>query len=110
MIVRLSHQINRPIRNHLFLHFQADLVLVTDWLYRPADSLESHLAWTVLSSLDWAEGGLLSYDQHVTTAVTVVEADWPINQSTNQRPVTTRVAGHLGPPGYGLVTMTNIVR
>ena len=35
-------------------------------------------------------------------------ADWPINQSTNQRSVTTRVAGHLGPPGYGLVTMTNI--
>ena len=89
---------------------QADLGLVTDWLYRPADSLESQLARTVLSSLDWAEGGLLSYDQHVTTAVTVVEAamahscqgtyvgnlrnnkrhfDWPIGptQWTNQRSV-----------------------
>ena len=80
---------------------QADLVLVTDWLYRPADSLESHLARTVLSSLDWAVTTGLSYDQHVTTAVTVVEAAMAHSCPSGS---------HLGSshPGYGLVTMTNI--
>ena len=73
----------------MFLH-QVDLGLVTDWLYRPSDSLDSHLVRTVLS-----------YDQHVTTAVTVVEAAMAHSCPSGS---------HLGSshPSYGLVTMTNI--
>ena len=73
----------------MFLH-QVDLGLVTDWLYRPSDSLDSHLVRTVLS-----------YDQHVTTAVTVVEA-----AMADRCPSGSRLGS--SHPSYGLVTMTNI--
>ena len=82
---------------------------MTDWLYRPADSLESHLAWTVLSSLDWAEGGLLSYDQHVTTAVTVVEAAMTHScQGTYYKICETTIVILIGRLAYKLIDQSEI--
>jgi len=102
-IGKLSNYLFRELPFLLWRPTKDDMKLVTEWLHRPAASLENLLARTVLTNLDWGEGGLHPH-LHVSTAIAIVEAVSSLIPDLGQ------ISAGYGIVSTSMVTMTNLVR